>query len=71
MVQNAANSATASHLTVIVLDEAVEEDTGHRDGVAREVGVVVHALTDLEASRGIPVPSEKREDVVLYTAFSA
>ena len=52
-------------LTVVILDEAVEEDTSHRYGVTGEVRVVVHSLTDLEASRRIGVTSQECEDVVL------
>ena len=52
--------------TVFVLDKPVEEDTRHGDGVAREVGVVVHAFTNLETSGRVPVASEESEDVVLH-----
>lgn len=52
-------------LTIVVLHEAVEQDTRHGDSVTREVGIVVHALTNLEPSRGIPVTGKQCEDVVL------
>ena len=65
-VSNAYYESCIYALTVVILDEAVEQNTSHRNGVAREVGVVVHALTNLEASRGIPVASEERKDVVLF-----
>lgn len=51
---------------IVKLDETVEENTGHGDGVTREVSVVVHALTDFETSRGVGVTSEKGEDVILH-----
>ncbi len=52
---------------VVKLDETVKEDTGHGDGVTREVRIVVHALTDFETSRGVGVTSEEGEDVVLHS----
>lgn len=51
---------------VWVLDELVEEHTSHGDGVTREVSIVVHAVTDLEARRGVGVAGKEREDVILY-----
>ena len=53
--------------TVFVFNEAVEENACHRDGVAREVRVVVHAVTNLEAGRRVRVASKESEDVVLRT----
>lgn len=52
-------------LTILVLHEAVEQNTRHGDSVTREVRVVVHALTDLEPGRRIPVTGKQCEDVVL------
>lgn len=51
--------------TVIVLDKAVKQHTGHTDGTTREEGVVVHPLTDLDTGRGVDVAREQRENVVL------
>jgi hypothetical protein len=50
--------------TVIVLDNAIKQDTSHGDGATREVRVVVHALTDLNTSGRINVTGQEREDVV-------
>lgn len=53
---------------VLVLDEAVEQDTGHGDTGAGEVGVEVEAGTDLGACRGlVGVAGQQREDVVAAT----
>ena len=53
-------------LTILILNETIKQDPGHRDGIAREVPVVVHTLTDLETSRRISVASEEGKDVVLH-----
>ena len=50
---------------VLVLDEAVEDDTGHGDGATGEVRVVVHALTDLDTSGRVDVAGQERVDVIL------
>ena len=65
-----AHLATKLSRTIVILNEAVKEDTSHGNGVAGEVGVVVHAITDLETSRGIPVAGQEREDVVLRPSVS-
>lgn len=52
-------------LTILVLNQAIEQDTGHRDSSTREVRIVVHALSDFNASRGVNVAGEERENVVL------
>jgi hypothetical protein len=57
-------------LTIIVLDQTVEQDTGHGDSSTREVGVVVHALSDFNTSRRVDVTGEEGEDVVLHTSSS-
>ena len=54
-------------LTIVVLDDAVEEDTSHGDGPAGEVRVVVHALTDLNTSGWVDVTGQEGVDVVLST----
>ena len=56
--------------TILVLDEAVEDDTGHGDGTAGEVRVVVHALTDLDASGWVDVAGQESVDVVLLGIIS-
>lgn len=66
---NNASNVAVTHaldlLTILVLNETVEEDTSHGDGIAREEGVVVHAITDFETSRRVAVASKKGENVVL------
>ena len=64
-VSEAEGAAKQEGRTIIVLDEAVEQHTGHTDGTTREEGVVVHPLTDLDTGRGVDVPREQRENVVL------
>ena len=61
----------ALKLTILVLDQAVEEYTCHGDGITREVWVVVHALTDLETSRRVPVTGEEGEDVILTDGMTS
>ena len=51
--------------TIVKLNESVEENASHGDGVAREVGVVVHAFADLKAGRRVGVTGQQGEDVVL------
>ena len=55
-------------LTILVLNETVEENTSHGNGVTREVRVVVHTVTDFETSRRVGVTGKEREDVVLSGA---
>ena len=45
--------------TVFILDKSVKQNTRHGDSTAREEGVVVHALTDLNSSRRIDVTGQK------------
>ena len=52
-------------LTVIVFNQAIKQDAGHGNSIAREVRVVVHAFTNLKASGRISVSRKKRENVVL------
>lgn len=52
-------------LTIFILDQAIEQDTGHGDGTTWEVGVVVHALTNFNSRGRIDVAGQEREDVVL------
>ena len=58
---------SGSRSTVIILDQTVKENTGHGDGTTGEEGVVVHALTDFNASRGVDVTSEKGKDIISTT----
>ena len=51
--------------TIIVLNETIEKHASHGNGVAREVRVIVHTVTNLEASGGVSVTGEERENVVL------
>lgn len=51
--------------SVVVLDETVEENSGHTDGLSGEVGVVVHALGNVNTGGGVNVSGKKRENVVL------
>jgi len=51
--------------TVIIFDETIEKNTSHRNGPAREVGVVIHTFTDFNTSRGVHITSQKRENIVL------
>lgn len=55
---------SSSRGTVIVLDETVEQDSGHGDTTTGEVRVVVHALSDLDTSGRVAVASKQRVDVV-------
>ena len=52
--------------TIIELDETVKEDASHGDGVTREIWVVVHTITDLEACGRVGVTRQQCEDVVLW-----
>ena len=52
-------------LAIVVLNKTIEQDTGHGDSVAREIWVVVHSLTNLEASWGFSVAGQEGEDVIL------
>lgn len=52
-------------LTIIVFHETIKEYTGHRNGAAREVRVVVQTLANFHSSRWVSVPSQQRKDVVL------
>lgn len=58
-------------LTILILDQAVEEDTSHGNGVTGEVRVVVHALANLKSSRRVHVAGEQGEDVVLDAMLRA
>lgn len=51
--------------TVLVLNETVEQDTGHSKGTTGEVRVVVQALSNLDTRWWVDVASEQREQVVL------
>lgn len=51
--------------SVVVLDETVEKDSGHTDGLSGEVGVVVHTLGNMDSGGGVNVSGKKRENVVL------
>lgn len=44
--------------TIRILDDTIVEDTSHGNSTAREVGVVVKALSDLNTSGSIDVTSE-------------
>ena len=50
---------------VLVLDQAIVQDTGHTNGSTGEVRVEVKTLTDLNTSWGILVTGQEGEDVVL------
>lgn len=53
---------------ILVLDEAVVQNTSHTNTSAGEVGVEVHAGGDLDTSRGLlRVTSQQAEDVVAAT----
>ena len=56
--------------TVIVLNETVEENTSHGNSVTREVRVIVHTITNLEARRGVAVTGKEREYIVLCDPLS-
>jgi hypothetical protein len=53
-------------LTVVIFNDAIEENTCHRYGTAREVRIIVHTLSNLNASGGVNVTSQKGEQIVLY-----
>lgn len=55
---------SSSGSTVIVLDETVEQDSGHGNTTTGEVGVVVHAFSNLDTSGGVAVTGKQRVDVV-------
>lgn len=56
---------TEEERTIFVLDEIVPKDTRHGDGTTREVRVVVHSVTNFNASRGVYITSQQGEYVVL------
>lgn len=55
---------------VLVLNETVEQDTGHSKGTTGEVRVVVQALSNLDTRWWVDVASEQREQVVSTTMTS-
>jgi hypothetical protein len=55
--------------SVLVLDDLVVDGTGHGDGAAREVRVVVQALTDVDARGRVVVASQEGENVILFIVF--
>lgn len=50
---------------ILILDAAVRQHLGHRDGAADEVRVIVQALADGDARRRLAVAQQQAEDVVL------
>jgi hypothetical protein len=51
--------------TIIVFDDAIEEQARHSNSTSREVWIVVHPFTYFDASRRINIASKEREQVVL------
>jgi hypothetical protein len=52
-------------LTIIILYQTVKQNTCHGYSAAREVRIVVHALSNFDPGRGIHVTSQNGEHVVL------
>ena len=52
-------------LTVFVLNQPVEQDACHRYSTTGEEWIIIHSITDFNASRGVNITSEQGEDVVL------
>jgi hypothetical protein len=54
--------------TIIVFDEAIEEQARHSNSTTGEVWVVVHPFTYFDTSRRINIAGKEREQVVLPDA---
>lgn len=57
---------TRQQHTIVILDKTVKQHTSHGNSTTGEVGVIVHAIPNLNTRRRVHVTGQERKHVVLH-----